>query len=322
MKSFVLPLLFSALVYSQTPQLPKIAPGTPAPPQAPVPEASAPAPAAASIAPDTIVLESNGKKYTKAEIDKIIASLPPQLQQNARMQPQLFGQLFFYQQLAADGEKAGLDKQDPWQATLEFQRMQTLAQAQLTTHGNLIQVTTEDQEAYYKKNTDKYRQAKVRVIYVSFNPAPNKAGAEADKLPTEAEAKKKIDDLHKQVVAGADFGKLARENSDDTASAAKDGDFGIIKRGSSYPDAVKSAVFALQAGQVSEPVRQPNGFYLIKVDQYNQEPFDDVSMQITQEIKQQRFNEWVASMQTQYKVKVENPSYFTPRAPLQLQPVR
>jgi len=320
MKSLVLSLLFSALVYSQTPQLPKIAPGTPAPPQAPVPEASAPA--AASIAPDTIVLESNGKKYTKAEIDKIIASLPPQLQQNARMQPQLFGQLFFYQQLAADGEKAGLDKQDPWQATLEFQRMQTLAQAQLTTHGNLIQVTTEDQEAYYKKNADKYRQAKVRVIYVSFNPAPNKAGAEADKLPTEAEAKKKIDDLHKQVVAGADFGKLARENSDDTASASKDGDFGIIKRGSSYPDAVKSAVFALQAGQVSEPVRQPNGFYLIKVDQYNQEPFDDVSMQITQEIKQQRFNEWVASMQTQYKVKVENPSYFTPHAPLQLQPVR
>ena len=322
MKSLVLPLLFSALVYSQTPQLPKIAPGTPAPPQAPVPEAGAPAPAAASIAPDTIVLESNGKKYTKAEIDKIIASLPPQLQQNARMQPQLFGQLFFYQQLAADGEKAGLDKQDPWQATLEFQRMQTLAQAQLTTHGNLIQVTAEDQEAYYKKNADKYRQAKVRVIYVSFNPAPNKAGAEADKLPTEAEAKKKIDDLHKQVVAGADFGKLARENSDDTASAAKDGDFGIIKRGSSYPDAVKSAVFALQAGQVSEPVRQPNGFYLIKVDQYNQEPFDDVSMQITQEIKQQRFNEWVSTIQAQYKVKVENPSYFSPHTPLQLQPVR
>ena len=322
MKSFVVFILFSALVYSQTPQLPRVAPGTPAPPQAQAPEAAAPAAAAAPIAPDTVVLESNGKKYTKAEIDKIIDSLPAQLQANARMQPQLFAQLFLYQQLAADGEKAGLDKQDPWQATLAFQRMQTLAQAQLTTHGNLIQVTTEDQEAYYKKNADKYRQAKVRVIYITFNPAPSKAGAEADKLPTEAEARKKIDDLHKQVVAGADFGKLARENSDDTTSAAKDGDFGIIKRGSSYPDAVKNAVFALQAGQVSEPVRQPNGFYLIKVDQYNQEPFDDVSMQITQEIKQQRFNEWVSGMQAQYKVKVENSGYFTPHAPLQLQPVR
>jgi peptidyl-prolyl cis-trans isomerase C len=322
MKSFVLPFLFSALVYSQTPP-PKIAPGTPAPPQVPVPEATAPAAAAPPIAPDTVVLEANGKKYTKAEIDKIIESLPPQLQQNARMQPQIFSQLFFYQQLAADGEKAGLDKEDPWKGTLEFQRMQTLAQAQLTTHGNLIQVTTEDQQAYYKKNADKYRQAKVRVIYITFNTAPAKAGAEADKLPTEAEARTKIDDLRRQIVAGADFGKLARANSDDHASAAKDGDFGIIKRGSSYPDAVKNAVFALQAGQVSEPVRQPNGFYLIRVDQFNQEPFDDVSMQIYQEVKQQRFNEWVNGMQAQYKVKVENPAYFTPRTPpLQLQPVR
>ncbi len=323
MKSFVLPALFSALMYSQTPLPPKITPGTPAPPQDQAPAAPAPATAAPPIAPDTVVLEANGKKYTKAEMDKIIESLPPQLQQNARMQPQLFSQLFFYQQLAADGEKAGLDKQDPWKSTLEFQRMQTLAQAQLTTHGNLIQVSTEDEEAYYKKNADKYRQAKVRVIYISFNPAPAKAGAEADKLPTEAEARKKIDDLHKQILAGADFGKLARENSDDHASAAKDGDFGVIKRGSSYPDAVKNAVFALQAGQVSEPVRQPNGFYLIRVDQFNQEAFDDVSMQIFQEVKQQRFNEWVSGMQTQYKVKVENPGYFTPRTPpLQLQPVR
>src|ERR1700733_1514866 len=185
MKSFVLLILFSALVYSQTPQLPKITPGTPAPPQEQVPGAPAPAAAAPPLAPDTVVLEANGKKYTKAEMDKLIDSLPPQLQQNARMQPQLFSQLFFYQQLAADGEKAGLDKQDPWKSTLEFQRMQTLAQAQLTTHGNLIQVSTEDEKAYYKKNADKYRQAKVRVIYISFNPTPSKAAAEADKLPTE-----------------------------------------------------------------------------------------------------------------------------------------
>jgi len=322
MKSLVLPVLFSALVYSQTPPTPVIAPGTPAPPQAQAPAVPAPAAAAQPIAPDTIVLESNGKKYTAAEIDKIIASLPPQIQQNAHMQPQVLGQLFVYEQLAGDAEKAGLDKQEPWKSALEFQRMQTLANAQLTTHSNTIPVSVEDEQAYYKKNSDKYRQAKVRVIYMSFNPAPDKAGAEAKKLPTEAEAKAKIEDFRKQILAGTDFGKLARENSDDQASAAKDGDFGIIKRGSSYPDAVKNAVFSLQAGQVSEPIRQPNGFYLIRVDQFNMEPFDDVSMQIFQEVKQQRFNEWVAGIQAQYKVKVENPGYFTPHTPLQLQPVR
>jgi parvulin-like peptidyl-prolyl isomerase len=319
MKSFVLPILFSAFVCGQTPPASQVAPGTPAPPQAQAPPAPAPS---APIAPDTIVLESNGKKYTKAEVDKIIAGLPPQVQQTARMQAQILGQYFVYQRLAADAEKEGLDQLEPWKSAIDFQRVETLAKAELTNHSNTIQVTPEDEDAYYKKNPDKYRQAKVRVIYISFNPAPNPTGAAASKLPTEAEAKAKIEDLRKQILGGADFGKLAREDSDDTGSASKDGDFGVIKRSSNYPDAVKNAVFALKAGQVSEPVRQPNGFYLIRVDDFNMEPFNDVRSQIFQEIRQQRFDEWVKAIQAQFKVKVESPAYFTPQTPLQLQPVR
>jgi hypothetical protein len=45
-------------------------------------------------------------------------------------------------------------------------------------------------------------------------------------------------------------------------------------------------------------------------------------MQIFQEVKQQRFNDWIAGIQAQFKVKVESPAYFTPQTPLQLQPVR
>ena len=322
MKSFVLPLLFCAIAHGQTPPVPQANPTTSAPtPASQAPNSPAPA-ASASLAPDTVVLEVDGKKMTVAEVDKLIAGLPPQIQQSARMQPQMLGQLFLMQRLAEDAQKAGLDKESPYKDAIEFGRIQILSQAQLTTHGNLIQVTTEDEEKYYNDNPDKFREAKVRVIYLSFNPAPDKSSAEAKKMPSEAEAKAKIEDLRKQVLAGADFSKLARDYSEDKASAAKDGDFGIIRRNSPYPDAVKNAVFALKAGQVSEPVRQPNGFYLIRVDELTLQPFKDVSMQIFQEVKQQRFNEWVSALQAQYKVKVENPAYFTPRAPLQLQPVR
>ena len=319
MKFLAIPALSCALVLAQAPPVPKTAPGTPAPPAQAVPDTPA---TAAPIAPDSVVLEVNGKKFTAAEIDKMIAGLPPQIQQNARMQPQMLSQLFVYKHLAEDAEKAGLDKEEPWKAALEFQRMQTLANAQLTTHSNTIQVSTEDEQEYYKKNSDIFQQAKVRVIYISFNPAPAATGADAKKLPTEAEAKTKAEDLRKQILGGADFSKLARDYSDDKTSAAKDGDFGIIKHNSPYPDDVKKAVFALKAGEVSQPVRQPNGFYLIRVDEMGMQPFDEVNMQIFQEVKQQRFNEWVTGVQTQYKVKVENPAYFTPRAPLQLQPVR
>ena len=133
--------------------------------------------------------------------------------------------------------------------------------------------------------------------------------------------KAKIEDLAKQIQGGADFGKLAREHSDDKASAAKDGDFGVMKQDSSYPQPIKTAVFALKQGEVSAPIKQPNGFYLIRAEEINQQPFNDAVMQIIQAVKQAKFQEWLKGMQAQYNVKIENPAYFAPRVPAQLQQV-
>jgi peptidyl-prolyl cis-trans isomerase C len=326
MKFFVVTAMAAALVYGQPPQPPKMAPGVPAQPGVPAPIAPAPQPApaapAAPITPTTVVLEANGKKYTAAEIDKLVESLPPQYQQAAKTNPLALSQVFLIKRLVDDAEKAGLDKQSPYKEQLDYNRMQLLATAEMNTYGNKLAVPPEDQEKYYQANPNKFRQAKVRVIYLTFNPTPDKTGSDGKKLRTEAEAKAKIEDLRKQIDGGADFGKLARENSDDKTSAAKDGDFGIMKQSSTYPEAIKAAVFGLKAGEVSQPVRQPNGFYLIRVDEIVTQPFKDVSSEIFQQIKQERLNEYIKGLQTQYQVKVENPAYFSPQAAPQLQPVR
>jgi len=307
MKAFSLALFASALLCGQAPSPVQVTPGTPAV-GAPATAASAP-----SVPPDTVVLEVAGKKYTAAEIDKVIAALPPQVQQTAHSQPQMLNQVFLMQRLAADAEKAGLDKEPPYKEALEFNRMQVLSQAQLMMIQNGGTVSSDDQEKYYKEHPEKFRQAKVRVIYVAFN--PGKAGADDKKLPSEAEAKTKIDDLRKQILAGADFGKVARENSDDKTSAEKNGDFGLITQKSSYPEPIKAAVFALKQGEVSEPVKQPNGFYLLRADEITTLPFADVSAQLVQDMRQEHFNAVMKDLQAQYTVKVDNAAYFTPKPP-------
>jgi len=231
--------------------------------------------------------------------------------------------VFLIKRLVDEAEKGGIDKRSPYKEQLEYNRMQLLATAYLNDYGNHLVITTEDQEKYYKANADKFKQAKVRVIYLSFNPSSEKAGPDGKKLLTEAEAKAKIEDLRKQIVGGADFGKLARENSDDKTSAVKDGDFGIMKQSSTYPEPIKAAVFGLKAGEVSQPVRQPNGFYLIRVDEIIVQPLQEVATDIYQTVKQERVNDYVKTLQSQYQVKVENPAYFSPQAaPPQLQQVR
>ena len=315
MKSVALATLFSGLLCAQQPS-PTVQP------QAGVPAVGAPqggtpqsAPAASEVKPDTVVMEANGRKYTAAEVDKLIALLPPQYQQQARLRPQMLSTILVYQKLAEDATKEKLDQSSPYKEQIEFSRVQLLAQAELTLHGNSIQVSADDQQKYYKDHPEKFQEAKVRVIYVAFNPAPGKTGADGKSLPSEAESKTKIEGLRQQIAAGADFGKIARDNSDDKASAAKDGDFGVIKHNSAYPEPIKTAVFALKPGEMSQPIRLPNGFYLVRLEELNSQPYDEVNPQIIQEIRQERFQAWAKELQSQYDIKVENASYFTPKPP-------
>jgi peptidyl-prolyl cis-trans isomerase C len=274
------------------------------------------------VSPTTVVMEANGKKYTAAEVDGLIALMPPQYQAAARQQPQMLTTILLYQKLAEDAVKEGHDKQSPYKEQIEFARLQVLANAELTLHGNALIVSPEDSQKYYNAHPEKFQEAKVRVIYIAFNPAPGKEVPGEKKLPSAADAQTRAVELRNQIVAGADFGKLARENSDDATSAAKDGDFGVIKHSSPYPDPIKNAVFALKPGELSQPIKQPNGFYLIRLDSLQMQSFDEVSPQIIKDLRQERFNEWMKSLQTQYQVKVEDPAYFRPQVPAQLQQVR
>jgi peptidyl-prolyl cis-trans isomerase C len=314
MKILAIPFLFSVLLYGQAPV--SVTPGAPVV-NGP-PEAATPPPA---ISPDTVVATVNGKKYTKADLDRLITMLPTQYQQAARSRPELLGQVFLMQRLAEDAEKAGLDQKAPFKDQLEMQRIQVLSTAELSEVNNNMQISEDDQKKYYQDNLDKFKEVKVRVIYIAFNPTPGKEAAGGKKLATEAEAKAKIEDVATQIRGGADFGKLARDLSDDKASAAKDGDFGVMKLDSSYPDAVKTAVFALKQGEVSAPIREANGFYLIRAEEVNQKSFNDSILQIIQTVKQAKFKDWLKGMQSQYSVKIEDPSYFAPRVPAQLQQV-
>lgn len=70
--------------------------------------------------------------------------------------------------------------------------------------------------------------------------------------------------LRERILAGEEFAELAREASEDPGSASRGGDLGFTPRGSFDPD-FEDALFALQEGEVSEPVRTSYGYHLIKL---------------------------------------------------------
>ena len=59
----------------------------------------------------------------------------------------------------------------------------------------------------------------------------------------------------------------------------------IIRRSDNLPEAIRNAVFALKPGEISEPVRQPNGFYLFRAEEGGCPPFQQVRDEIFNEVR-------------------------------------
>jgi len=81
-----------------------------------------------------------------------------------------------------------------------------------------------------------------------------------------AKAKVKAEDILKKVLAGADFGKLAKENSEDPGSKEKGGDLGFVKKGVFVP-AFDKVLFddSFKDGTIySKLVESPFGWHIIK----------------------------------------------------------
>jgi peptidyl-prolyl cis-trans isomerase D len=80
----------------------------------------------------------------------------------------------------------------------------------------------------------------------------------------EAAARQKAEKLLDQLLNGADFAQMARENSDDTANAASGGDLGFITRGMMVPE-FESVLFNRVPGLVKTVVRTDFGFHLVEI---------------------------------------------------------
>lgn len=261
-----------------------------------------------AMPPDKVVATVDGNKVTAGDLQAILRTMPSQVQQQALSnRRQFLEQYGVMKRLSAEAEKNKLDQQTPWKETLANMRMQVLLQAEINQKIAEIQVPPEEQQKFYEANKDRFVQAKVKAIYIRFSGDPvSKADDKGNKILTEAEAKAKAESLLKQIRGGADFVKLVKENSGDAASAAKDGDFGTItKSDRMVPEAIKTAIFAAKAGEVTGPVRQANGYYLFRVEELGPPPLEQVRDNVANDIKNTRFQEWLNSVQKSVDIKEE-----------------
>lgn len=162
-------------------------------------------------------------------------------------------------------------------------------------------ITDKEIEKYYKdKILDEMNVKHILVIPQVAEGASDDAKGEA-----EAEAYNKAVNLIKKLDEGADFETLAKENSDDTASAANGGVINnVTKEG--FVTEFYNAAYNLQDGKYTkEPVKSEYGYHIIyRVSKTEKAPLEELKESIKDSIIEEKLqNEQNLEMKTWTEVR-------------------
>ncbi len=153
-----------------------------------------------------------------------------------------------------------------------------------------VQVSSDDLQAYYNQHRDEFRvPEEVKVSHILIKTPQAGADGKVDEKGVE-EARKKAEDVLKQLKGGAKLEDLAKKFSDDPGSAKKGGDLGWIGRGRTVPEFEKAA-FSQAKGQTSDLVKSSYGFHIIRTEDKHEphlKTLEEVKDQIEPLIRQQK----------------------------------
>jgi peptidyl-prolyl cis-trans isomerase D len=146
-----------------------------------------------------------------------------------------------------------------------------------------VAVSEDDLRKYYEENASRYTSAEERrashILVKADRDMPADQRAQA-----KAKAERLLAEVRKNP---AQFGELAKKNSDDPGSAERGGDLDFFSRGAMVKP-FEDAVYAMKAGEISNLVESDFGFHIIRLDAVRggvKKPFDEVRAQIENEVK-------------------------------------
>ena len=252
-----------------------------------------PAPAAPSDPHQRVVLTVNGEPLTAADVEKIIETLPVQSRdyyahEGRRLLPQYLVRM---KVLAQEARQQKLDEQPDIRKTIEIVTESILADAARKQITEGIAVPQDQLLQLYQNRAKQYEEVRIRRLLIRTESSIlSQSSAPIQPPLSEAEARKKLEELRRQITEGASFAELAKVNSDDLDSAPSGGDLGFVN----YQTVI--------------------GMELIQLIEKRVKPLSEVRPELEAMMRQGKLEDKLQELQQQYKITLDD-SYFTPPSP-------
>ena len=232
--------------------------------------------------------EENNMTVSDKEVDQEISKIKEQVGEQARSSGQDLSDQKAYEQALEQNNITEEELREDIRENLPVQKVQEKVT------GN-AEPSDEEIQKYYEKNKEaQFTTPEQRCArHILFN----------------KDQKQKAEDVKKQLEDGADFAKLAKENSQDPGSAEKGGDLGCLGKGETVPE-FEEATFGAEQGEIVGPVKTEFGYHIIEVTDAKPEqtrPLSEVESQIRSQLsteeQSEAFSKWLEEQKKQRDVE-------------------
>jgi hypothetical protein len=271
-------------------------------------------PSKAEAAPgERVVLTVGDEKITAAQIDQFIQALPLQYKAfyggpGKRYLPQY---IIAMKVLSAEAIRLKLAEQPEVAEAIEIARESVLSDAAREHYIQGINVSEQELRELYQKDKTEAEEVRIRHILIPTENAPLKPEASGHPALPEPEARQKLEDIRRHILAGADFAQMAKQYSEDPATAASGGDMGIVQ-GDKFVPPVVHAAHALEPGQVSNILETPAGLEIIQVESKHTKPFEEVRSALETQLRESKATEIVQHLIDRYPMVVDQEFFAGP----------
>ncbi len=242
----------------------------------------------ATVDTNKVIATVNGKKITVGDMNRFFATQPAS--ERPRSAQAAIGEIINRELLKQEALKQKLDQDEDFKKLLDTQRTNLLVNALLAKH--LKQVDLSD-KALKKEYDAQMKEAdlteyKARHILVKDE--------------------KTAEDIIKQLKAGADFKKLAKEKSTGP-SASNGGDLGWFSAATMVPE-FSAALKKLKKGKFSEkPVKTKFGWHVILLEDTRKRKapeFEKIKPQLKQIVSSKAIHQYIDELTAKANIKIES----------------
>jgi len=258
------------------------------------------------IPADRVVIQVGETRLTAGQLDQILGTYTDsqRVAANGPGRTQFVDQVVRVLLLAEEGRLRKLDQTEIYKNQLNY--FASLILSAQADEGVRRQVRGDEAllKAYYEAHKQEYMQIHARHILIRMQGSPLSV-APGEKDLSDAEALAKAQELRRKIVAGADFAAIAQVDSNDMGSSAKGGDLGFVKRGQTLPS-FEEALFQMQDGELSEPVKTAYGYHLIKVEERKPtRTFEDLRPELQKAVEDEAIRKFLTERKAKTKIVLD-----------------